>query len=94
MCIPLTPVFYYIIPVIIEVYLKCFTESVSLRELGKPNSRAEISSPNSLYLKALKGAQTGSALDCLLKFKVVFSLSFYVFEFLGCIFEFLVFFES
>ena len=62
MCILLSPVLYFITTVRIEVYFQCFTESVSLRDIGKPNSRAEISSPTSLYLKAVKGAQIGSAL--------------------------------
>ena len=53
---------YFITTAIIEVYLQCFTESVSLRDLGKPTSRAEIISPSSLYLKAVKGAHIGSAL--------------------------------
>ena len=63
MCILLIPVLNFITTVIIEVYLQCFTESVSLRDIGKPTSRAEISSPRSLYLKAVKGAHLGSALD-------------------------------
>ena len=62
MCILLTPLPYFITTVIIEVYLQCFTESVSLRDIGKPTSRAETSSPSSLYLKAVKGAHIGSAL--------------------------------
>ena len=62
MCILFTPVLYFFIAVIIEVYLTCFTESVSLRDIGKPTSRAEISSSNSSYLKAVKGAHLGSAL--------------------------------
>ena len=49
MCIPLTPVLYFLTTVIIEVYSQCFTESVSLRDIGKSTSRAEISSPSSLY---------------------------------------------
>ena len=61
MCIHLTPV-YFITTVIIEVYLQFFTESTSLRDIGKPNSRAEISSPNSKYFKAVKVAHIGSAL--------------------------------
>ena len=40
----------------------CFTESVSLRNIGKPTSRAEINSPSSLYFKAVKVAHLGSAL--------------------------------
>ena len=62
MCIHLTPVLHCITTVLIEVYLLCFTESVSLRDIGKPTSSAEISSPNSLYLKAVKGAHLESAL--------------------------------
>ena len=54
------PALYYAITVIIEVYLQWFIASVSLRELGKPTLRAEISSPNSLYLKAVRGAHIGS----------------------------------
>ena len=63
MCIPLTPVLYFLATVIIEVYSQCFTESVSLRDIGKSTSRAEISSPSSLYFKAVKGARIGSALE-------------------------------
>ena len=49
--------------IIIEVLLLCFiTESVSLRDIGKPTSREEISSSSSTYLKAVKGAHIGSAL--------------------------------
>ena len=33
-----------------------FTESVSLRDIGKATSRAGISSPSSLYFKAVRGA--------------------------------------
>ena len=62
MCIPLTPVLYCLTMVIIEVYSQCFTESVSLRDIGKSTSRAEISSSSSLYFKAVKGAHIGSAL--------------------------------
>ena len=61
-CIPLTPVLYFLTTVIIEVYTQCFTESVSLRDIGKSTSRAEISIPSSLYFKAVKGAHIGSAL--------------------------------
>ena len=53
---------YFITTVIIEMYLQCFTESVSLRDIGKPTSRAEISRPSSLYFKAVKGTHLGSAL--------------------------------
>ena len=62
MCILLTPVLYFITTVKIEVYLQCFTESVSLRDIGKPTSRAEISSPSPLYFKAVKGTHLESAL--------------------------------
>ena len=62
MCIPLTPVFTLLYILIIEVYLQCFTESVTLRKIGKPTSRAEISSSSSLYSKAVKEAHPGSAL--------------------------------
>ena len=60
--IPPTPVLTLLYIVIIEAYLQCFTESVSLRDIGKPTSFAEISSPYSLYHKAVKGAHFGSAL--------------------------------
>ena len=60
MCIVLTPMLYIITPVIIEVYIQSFTELVSLRDTGEPTSRAEISSSNSLYFKAVKGAHLGS----------------------------------
>ena len=62
MCIHLTSELYLITTVITEVYLLCLIESVTLRDIGKPTSRAEISSSNSLYLKAVKGAHLGSAL--------------------------------
>ena len=62
MCIPLTPVLTLLYIIILEVYLPCFTKSVSLRDIGKPSSGAEISSPNSLYFKAVKGAHSGSTL--------------------------------
>ena len=62
MCIPLTPVLYFLTTVIIEVHPQCFSESVSLRDICKSTSRAEISSPSSLFLKAVKGAHIGSAL--------------------------------
>ena len=62
MCVSLIPVLTLLYIVIIEVYLKCFTESVSLRDIGKPTSGAEISSLSSLYFKAVKGAHIGSAL--------------------------------
>ena len=62
MCVSLTPVLFHITTVIIEIYLQCFIESVSLRDIGKPTSPVEISSPNSLYLKAVEGAHNGSAL--------------------------------
>ena len=62
MCIPLTPLLYFLTIVIIEVYTQCFTESVSLRDIGKSTSRAEISSPCSIYLKAVRRAHIRSAL--------------------------------
>ena len=62
MCIHLTPVLYCITTVLREVYLLCLTESDCLRDIGKPTSRAEISSPSSLYFKAVNGAHLGSAL--------------------------------
>ena len=58
----MTPVFYCVTTVSKVVYLLCFTESVSLRDIGKPTSRAEISSSSSLYPKAEKGAHLLSAL--------------------------------
>ena len=61
-----TPLLYFITTVIIEVNLQCFTDSVSLRDIDKPTSRAEVSSPSSLYFKAVKGAHLGSALLYLL----------------------------
>ena len=63
MCIPLTPVLYFSTNVIIEVYPQFFTESVSLRDIGKCTSRAEIGSPSSLYFKAAKRTHIGSALE-------------------------------
>ena len=54
MCIHLTLVHYCITTVLIEVYLLCSTESVSLRDIGKSTLSAEISSPSSLYIKAVK----------------------------------------
>ena len=62
MCKPLTPVLTLLYIVIIKVYLQCFTESVSLRDIGMPTSRAEMSSLSYLYFKAVKGAHLGSAL--------------------------------
>ena len=59
MCIHLTPLLTLLYIVIIEVYLQCFTESVSQRDKGKPTSRVEKSSPSSLYFKAVKGAHLG-----------------------------------
>ena len=62
MCVLLAPVLYFVTTVIIDFYLQCFTESVSLRDITEPTSRAEISSPSPLYFKAVKGAHLGSAL--------------------------------
>ena len=62
MCVYLTPVLLFIVTVIIEIYLQRFTESISLRDIGKTTSRAEIDSPGSLYPKAVKGNHLGSAL--------------------------------
>ena len=62
MCIPLTPVLTLLHFVIIKVYLQGSTEWVSLRDIRKPTSRAEISSPSSLYFKTVKRAHNGSAL--------------------------------
>ena len=62
MCIPLTPVLILLHIALIEVYLQCFTESVNLRDFGKPTTRVEMSSPSSLYFKAVKGAHLGPAL--------------------------------
>ena len=55
-----------------------FYRVVSLRDICKSISRAEISSPSSLYFKAVKGAQNGSdleSLDCMLDY---FSNSEYI----------------
>ena len=60
-CIP-SSTLLFIVTVIIEVYLQCFPESVSLRDIGKPTSRVEIRGSGSSYLKAVKGALNGSAL--------------------------------
>ena len=62
MCIPLTPVLLLLITVRNIIHLSCFTESVSLRDIGKSTSRADISIPSSLYLKTVKGAHLGFAL--------------------------------
>ena len=62
MCTLKTPVLLPIITAIIEVSIYCLTETVNLRDIGKPTSRAEISSSSSSYLKAVKGAHLGSAL--------------------------------
>ena len=62
MCVSLTPVLFFITTVIIEIYLQCFTDWVSLRDIDQPTSSAEVSRPSSLYLKAVKGAHIGSAL--------------------------------
>ena len=62
MCIPMTPVLYFLTTIIIEVYFHGFTESVSVRDISKSTSRAEISSPSSLHFKAVKGTHIGSAL--------------------------------
>ena len=62
MCILLTPVLDCITSLIKDVYHQCFTESVGLRDIGKPTSRAEISTSSSSYLKAIKGNHHGSAL--------------------------------
>ena len=57
----MTPVLYFVFTVIVEVNSQIFTESVSLRDIGKSTSRAEISSPG-LYFKSVKGALYGSAI--------------------------------
>ena len=62
MGILLTPVLLFITTVLTEVYLLCSTEYISLRDIGKPALSAELSSHNSLYLKAVNGALSGSAL--------------------------------
>ena len=59
MRIHLTPVLYCFSTVLIEVF---FCILLSLRDIGKPTSRAEITISSSLYLKAMKGAHLGSAL--------------------------------
>ena len=61
MCIPLTPVLYFLTTVIIEVTLSVLQSQLVL-EVEVSLSRAEISSPSSLYFKAVKGAHIGSAL--------------------------------
>ena len=61
MCIPITTVLFLITTIILEVYPLCVSESVSVRYLGKPTSRPEII-PNSLFLKAVKGAHLWSTL--------------------------------
>ena len=63
MCIPLTPVLLVLNTVINIIHPQCFAESVSLRDIGKPTSRAEISSPSSINLKAVKRTHIGSALQ-------------------------------
>ena len=63
-CIPLTPVLTVLYIVIIEVYLQCFIESLSLRSICKPTSRSKTSRPSSLSFKAVKAAHLGSALNC------------------------------
>ena len=62
MSVSRTPMSLFIVTVKIEINLQCFTESVSLRDLSKPNSRLEITNPNTLHLEAVNGAQLGSAL--------------------------------
>ena len=63
MCVSLTPVLFFLTTLIIEICVRCFAEWITLRDIGKPTSRAEINcSPSSLYLKALKGTHNGSAL--------------------------------
>ena len=62
MCIPLTPVLYFLTTLKIEIYSQCLTEWVSLRDIGKSTSRAEKKSLSSLYFKAVKGAHIGFAL--------------------------------
>ena len=62
MCLHLTPVLYCITTILTEVYRLCLIEPVSLRDIGKPTSRLEISSPSSLYLRVVTGAHLGSAL--------------------------------
>ena len=50
----LTPVLFLLTTVIIDVYLQGYPESVSQRDLFKSTSLAEISSSNSIPLKAVK----------------------------------------
>ena len=52
----LTPVISILYTVLFEVFLHCFIDSVSLRELGKSTLGTELSNPNSLYPNALTGA--------------------------------------
>ena len=54
MYIPSTPIVYTITNVSIEVYLQCFTDSVSQIELGKSTSLSEKRSVNSVCFKAKK----------------------------------------
>ena len=63
MCVPLTSVLFIFTTVIIDVYFQCSSESVSWIDLGKSTFRSEIRIPGSIYLKAVKGAQLGSALS-------------------------------
>ena len=62
MFLSLTPVLTLLYIVINEEGLQCFTESVSLRDIVKPTSRAEKGSPSSLFFKSVKVAHFGSAL--------------------------------
>ena len=57
MCIPLTPIITLLNIAVIEVYLQSCTESVSLRDIGKPTTSAELSSRSSLCFKAVKGGR-------------------------------------
>ena len=61
MCIPLTPVLLFKITFKIEVGLQCIIESVSLRDIVKPTSGAELRSLTPLYFKAPERADLGSA---------------------------------
>ena len=57
-----TSVLTVLYAVTVEVFLKYFTESISLRKQRKSSSCLKKVSPNSSYLKAVKGALISSAL--------------------------------
>ena len=61
-CSLLITVLYDLFIVLVKDCIYCFKEPVSPRELGKPSSRTELWSPNSLNFKTVERAKTGSAL--------------------------------